>query len=477
MTAARVSPRKLEDQAMPATVPLGRLRFDPHSLVLYDRSEVVPLAPLPAQLLAELISAGGSVVSGGAIRKALWADAPIEDRNLNQQLYVLRRVLRRDPSVAIENVPRRGYRLVVAPRAAPAVVAAPRRLSRFAWACVAVAAIALMWRGQQTGSAAAAFNRDLALANYLATSEGPDHLDRAAAYYRDLISRAPNSGAGYGGLAVIDAKRALELSGDPRWHAFEAAQREAAAASQRNANDGNALTALGIIASLRDHRQDIASRMFDAAVAAEPAAESPRSWRASFRSSIGDFEGAGDDLRTNVQNSPTSGGTTGLLGTWLVLNRDYVQASTVLAQAVVLGKHPAYTRQWLARAYYLRGLDAEAVRLLNEVNEMYPNEGSTLALRALIEVRRGRTQAATAAVRRIERMPARDIEPITLAAAEDAIGKRASALRTLRRAASSETLGFNDIARLLRDPYLDALRKDPRFAAAVSLRSRVDQHV
>src|ERR1700687_4721469 len=119
----------IENSAMPGSVVIGRLRFDLDGLVLFDGSEIVPLAPLPAQMLAELVRADGDVVSAARMRKELWADAPIEDRNLNQQMYVLRRVLRRDPRVAIENVPRRGYRLVIA----PAVVNQRARGARVAW--------------------------------------------------------------------------------------------------------------------------------------------------------------------------------------------------------------------------------------------------------------------------------------------------------------------------------------------------------
>src|SRR5215469_16327603 len=104
---------RFEHLAMSATVPIGRLRFDPDRLVLYDGTDVVPLAPLPAQMLAELVRADGEVVDAASLRESIWGDAAVEERNLNQQIYVLRRVLRRDSQIVIENVPRRGYRLVV----------------------------------------------------------------------------------------------------------------------------------------------------------------------------------------------------------------------------------------------------------------------------------------------------------------------------------------------------------------------------
>ena len=452
---------------MPATVSIGRLQFDPDALVLYDDGQIVPLAPLPAQMLAALLRAGGDVVSAAWMRKALWNDAPIEDRNVNQQIYVLRRVLRRDPQVSVENVPRRGYRLVVAsiPAAQSAPVPMARRPGRpraIAWAC-AVAVLALFSTLIPARESADASDRELALANYLAAAEGPHHLDLAAQYYRSLLTRYPNSAAGNGGLALVDARRALELSADvpARERAFEAAATEAATALHRNPRDSNALTALGIVASVRDHCQGSARRMFDAAVTADPNSETPRAWRAKYFLSLGDFADAGRDFRAISQNVPTSGYAVGSFGEWLLLNRDYVRASAVLSQAVDLGNHPGFTRYWLARAYYLRGLDAQALRLSNLLLAMYPNEASALVIRLHVEAREGNVRAALADLHRIESIRnVAQTDPVALASAEVAMGNRGQAMRAVRQYVASGALSLDEMARLRTDPDLEPIRKD-----------------
>jgi len=453
--------RGFENPAMPATASLGRLRFDLDSLVLYDGNEVVPLAPLPSRMLGELVRAGGDVVAAARMRDALWGDAAVEDRNLNQQMYVLRRALRRDPRVAIENVPRRGYRLVVAPvtdlQRAPR--AGLRWAAAFALAAVAVVILAVAARVPRPQPAVDPVNRDLALATYLATSEGRDHLNQAAQHYRALISSAPNGGAGYGGLALVDAKIALGTSGTPRSRYFNEAGAEAAAALRRDANQSDAMTALGIIASVRDHRNDIAKRMFDAAVAADPTGESPRAWRGKFRLSIGEFKEAGCDFRKVSQDEPTSGYAVGLLGEWLVLDRDYVNASVVLSQALDLGNHPGFARYWLARSYYMRGLDAQALQLSNQVLALYPGEASALALRLRVEESLGDTRAAAADLAQIEGIRNPDqFDPIALASADVAMGKRTAALQAIRRYESSGLPGLDEIARIRTDPDFDSLR-------------------
>ncbi|MBV8669511.1 MAG: winged helix-turn-helix domain-containing protein [Candidatus Eremiobacteraeota bacterium] len=446
-------------------VPVGRLRFDLDSRVLYDGSEIAPLAPLPAQMLAELVRANGDVVSTAWMRQLLWGEAAVEERNLNQQMYNLRRALRRDPSIAIQNVPRRGYRLVVTSGS----VSGLRKSTRIVWAGMAAALGVLLMQVPQPQSAAPSDTSDLAIGNYLSTSEGPDHLDRAAHYYHALVAEAPDVGAGYGGLAVIDARRALSVAcHDARSRYFDVARMEAAAALRHDTSESNALTALGIVSSVYDHHLDVARKLFDAAVAADPRAESPRAWRAKFLLSIGEFDEAGREFQTMSQNAPTSGYAVGLFGEWLVLDRDYKRAGSVLAQALDLGNHPGLAKYWLARSYYFRGFDRQALRLTNEVLALYPGEASAIALRARIEARRGNIRAAHADFKRLQRIhDPNEMDPIALASASIALGNRTEASRILHQYLSSGNAGLDEIARIRTDPDFDSLRSG--FNASVSL--------
>lgn len=445
---------------MPETSALGRLRFDPDALVLYDGSRVVPLSPLPARILAALVRANGAVVESRALREAIWGDAAVEERNLNQQIYVLRRALQREPGLSIENVPRRGYRLLVAAKPIVRKTGPLRAALLAAVAVIAVGINSASIHGPVAPQATpTSTQRDLALASYLLTSEGPGHLERAARYYRDLIAASPMDAAGFGGLALVDAKTALDSVDDARETAFESARREADAALQLDAHQSDAFTALGIVASVYEHDLDVAGRYFNAAVAADPTGESPRAWRGKFRLSIGDFKGAGCDFRTVSLDDPTSGSAVGLFGEWLVLDRDYVGASAVLSQALDLGYHPGFTRYWLARAYHQRGLDAQSLRLSNQVLTLYPAEASALALRLRVELSLGDKRAALADLAQIERI--RDpgkVDPIALASADIAMGKRNAARITLQRFELSSHIGLDEIARIRTDPDFDSLR-------------------
>ncbi len=457
---------------MPALVPIGRLGFDPETRVLYDGRRVVPLAPLPAQILATLLRAEGEVVSAAQLRESLWSDAPVEDRNLNQQIYVLRRVLRREPRATIENVPRRGYRLVVAPAVAensPSDRPRKRRWRAFAWAaCGLVVAVVVAAAAQlslhRTASAA---DRELVLGNYLAMSEGPDHLRRAARYYNDLIAHAPRDGAAYGGLAMVDVQDAFQFTGNAQTRLLAKAKGEAQIALRSNPTDSNALTSLGLVAGAQDKRPDDALRYFDAAITAEPLGELPRLWRAKYLLSLGDMAGAGRDFRILSQNVPTSGYAVGQYGKWLVLNREYAQAIPVLEQAVALGSHPGFTRYWLARAYYMRGFDADAQRMANVLLNMYPAETTALVVRMHVEARRGDVRDAVADYRAIVRAQGVAFnDPVGLAAAQIAMGNVGAAARTVRRYLASGNRNIDAIALLRTDPDLAPLRRSLKILSS-----------
>jgi len=461
---------------MPCLEPIGRFAFDPKGLVLYDGHSIVPLAPLQGRMLGELVRAEGEIVSTAQMRAVLWGDAPVEERNLNQQIYLLRRALRRDSAVAIENVPRRGYRLTVAVAPAANATRAPRaRLRGFATAsaaCIAAAALAagILLQARAPAQLDTPGRRNLEIANYFASSEGPNHLAAAAEYYRSVEMMAPSSSAGYGGLAFVDARRALESEDPTRAQYFETARLEATTALQRNARDGNALTALGIVYSVAYHMPCDARAEFDAAVAADPSAEAPRSWRARFLMSVGDFERAGRDFAAIGQYVPTSGYAVGSLGEWLVLNRNYAQASSVLARALDLGNHPGFTRYWLARAYYERGLYDKALPLANATLGMYPDEASAIALRLRIEAAKGDMPAALADFRHLERIPGLEKnDPVALASADVALGRTADALQTVRRYIKSGIRDIDAIGRIRTDPDLDAIRQVPGPDAPIAL--------
>jgi Tol biopolymer transport system component/DNA-binding winged helix-turn-helix (wHTH) protein len=93
----------------------GGFRLDAAERVLWCGEERFVLPPKVFDTLLALIEKEGRVVSKTELMQAVWADAFVEESNLSQNIYTLRRTLGVDQQGRqfIETVPRRGYRWAV----------------------------------------------------------------------------------------------------------------------------------------------------------------------------------------------------------------------------------------------------------------------------------------------------------------------------------------------------------------------------
>src|SRR5438034_9269903 len=87
----------------------GPFRIDTLNRRLLRDSEVVPLKAKAVDTLLLLIENRGDVVEKDELMQRLWPDSFVEDANLTQNIYTLRKALGGD---YIQTVPRRGYRFV-----------------------------------------------------------------------------------------------------------------------------------------------------------------------------------------------------------------------------------------------------------------------------------------------------------------------------------------------------------------------------
>src|SRR4030095_6208487 len=98
---------------------LDLYRFDVYELdtaeqLLLCEGRPVPLTPKAFAILLMLIERGGHVVSKTDVMKAVWRDTCVEEANLTQNIFTLRRILGEgvNGKKYIETVSRRGYRFV-----------------------------------------------------------------------------------------------------------------------------------------------------------------------------------------------------------------------------------------------------------------------------------------------------------------------------------------------------------------------------
>ena len=88
--------------------------LDPAKRVLLRAGVPQTLTPRAFDLLSLLVQQRDRVLSKDEILRAVWADTVVEESNLNQQVFVLRKALNGDghgPEY-IATIPRRGYRFV-----------------------------------------------------------------------------------------------------------------------------------------------------------------------------------------------------------------------------------------------------------------------------------------------------------------------------------------------------------------------------
>ncbi|MBX7055986.1 MAG: winged helix-turn-helix domain-containing protein [Pyrinomonadaceae bacterium] len=94
----------------------GDFRLDADERVLRRGDAIVPLPAKVLDVLCLLVGKSGSVVSKSEILDTVWPDSFVEESNLTQSIYALRRALGSDQEgrAFIETIPKRGYRFASA---------------------------------------------------------------------------------------------------------------------------------------------------------------------------------------------------------------------------------------------------------------------------------------------------------------------------------------------------------------------------
>ncbi len=89
----------------------GEYTLDPTDRALYRREEILDLAPKVFDTLLALVESEGRVMTKDELLSRVWADTFVEESNLSQNIYTLRRIFGKRNNF-IKTVPRRGYQFV-----------------------------------------------------------------------------------------------------------------------------------------------------------------------------------------------------------------------------------------------------------------------------------------------------------------------------------------------------------------------------
>src|SRR5215831_17109238 len=90
----------------------GPFRLDLSERILLRNGKAVPLAPKVFETLVILVENSGHILDKDELLKELWPDTFVEENNLAQNIFQLRKALENGSSgnQFIETIPKRGYR-------------------------------------------------------------------------------------------------------------------------------------------------------------------------------------------------------------------------------------------------------------------------------------------------------------------------------------------------------------------------------
>ncbi len=105
----------------------GPFVLDPARRVLTQEGRAVPVTARPFDILLALIERAGQTVTKDELLRVVWRDTVVEEANLSQHIFLLRKLLgHTDEQPYITTVPRRGYQFVAEVRGLPDEPARPR---------------------------------------------------------------------------------------------------------------------------------------------------------------------------------------------------------------------------------------------------------------------------------------------------------------------------------------------------------------
>ena len=334
----------------------GRFRFELPARELFCDGEPIALQLRTAELLELLLERAPALAPRDELFARLWPAGFVEDGNLFQHVYTLRRALAADPSVRVETVRGRGYRLTcaaAAPAAATVAHATPIALGTRALrvrlaGCIAALAVALALIAGAIPPPRGGDARAIALPDAAATAyrlgiysfqrRTPAGFLKARAYFRRTVALAPRAPEGYAGLALLAATSASVGGGDQS-AGYALAERRAHRALALGAS-ATAHAVLGFVALRRDAAPQRAIAELDLAAAIDPGDATAHEWRGMAQLYAGRLAEATSAFRDAVRLDPSSSANLYWLGVAQLYGGRFADARWTLEQSRTLDGRP-----------------------------------------------------------------------------------------------------------------------------------------
>jgi DNA-binding winged helix-turn-helix (wHTH) protein/Flp pilus assembly protein TadD len=461
----------------------GPFHLDAERLLLLDRSTPIALGPKVVETLLALIEHPGDVLTKGALLDRIWPEGYVDEANLAQNVYVLRKTLRaRWNAEAIETIPRRGYRFNAAVRRCdgaalgqPTIVRSVASRRRRFWEVAVVAALVLVLTGGMgfTLLSARGAERPLSvegarlyqIGRYYWNLRTPDGIAKSLTYFARVVDTDPLDARGYGALAAANAIMGDYQYGPLRPHVYFArAQAYARKALAIDPKYGEAYAVLGMLAtekeSVSDKQMALGLSELQRAIALDPGSGPAHEWYGVALFERGRFDEAYSELRRAADLDPLSVATTAWLGSAARLERRYGDAIDYARETLDLSPKRVEVYATLGLAYEARGEVSRAIEAFDRLAAGdVEHRAEAAALLAEVYAKSNRMTEARAQLA-YARAHAKYVDAGDLAIALVAVGERNLALSWLRRAQGKSYLR----AEIASDPRFTVLRNDPQIA-------------
>ncbi len=464
----------------------GPFELDVERLLLLEQGEPVSLGPKVVETLLALVEHPGEVLSKSMLLDRIWPEGFVEEANLAQNIYVLRKMFRAHwASDAIETVPRRGYRFVapvtrsqrgalaeapvVAPEPVVAAAPAPRfspRWQRYAFGAVAAILLGTMGIGAafvpqsapSVSRLSASGERLYQIGRYYWNLRTRDGVKRSMNYFAQVIDSDPKAPQGYAGLADANAMMGDYGYGGAKPDVyFERAAGYAKKALAVDPASAEAHAALGLIAMDKDHRAE-AMRELQEAIKLDPACGPAREWLGVALVERGDVAQGYAQLKMAADLDPLSVATTAWLGQAAYFQHHFTDAIAYSRQALELSPQRSDAWAIIGDTYEVEGNVTRAIAAYRRYGAADPeNRPEAAALLAHAYALGHRMNEALAELKYAQ-AHAKDVFPFDLAIAAAATGQRSAALGALKNVHSR-----NLWTAIARDPRFDVLRRDEAF--------------
>jgi DNA-binding winged helix-turn-helix (wHTH) protein/Tfp pilus assembly protein PilF len=463
----------------------GPYQLDAERLLLLERGEPLPLGPKVVETLLALVEHPGEVLPKSELLTRIWPEGYVDEANLAQNIYVLRKTLRRDWNLAaIETIPRRGYRFSAPVHRREQLRAEPKTaepakpiVHRRAAVLAAAFALALLagsaWMSQMPTSgasvAASAQNTRLyAIGRYYWNLRTRDGMRKSVEYFSRMVTADPHDARGYAGLASAAAMMAeYGYGGATAKVEIARARANVRKALAIDPNNGEAYAVLGELATetkMKNAAPQIAAALADLrrAIALDPANGSAHEWYGVTLLEQGRVGEAYAELRTAAELDPLSVPTTAWLGTTAYLERHYRDAIAYARETLDLSPQRSDAYETLGLAYEAFGDEARAGQTFQRLGRACDRCGAeAAALLAALDAHANRMAAARAELA-IAQAHAHEIQTGDLVAAFEATGNHGAALAWLRRWRSDSDYAATEIAN---DPRFEGLRRNLKSGA------------